>query len=249
MKFLIFIFLIVTQFSKAQIDSAIAIPIVGINFGAQLPAYDMAKRFGPNLNAGGMFMYKTKKNWTFGFECNYLFGKNVKEDVLKQLKVDFGEKAGMGTIDNEGYPADIRITERGLTSNLFVGHIFKFLSANPNSGLMVNIGIGYLQHKINLYDAQQKNAAIKGTLKYGYDRLSNGISTTQFIGYLFLSENRLLNFYFGIEATEGFTKSVRKFNYDTGLPDTKQRLDGLYGLKFGWILPLYKKKPNDFYYN
>ena len=66
---------------------------------------------------------------------------------------------------------------------------------------------------------------------------------------MYLSDNRLLNFYFGIEGYQAFTQSVRKLNYDTGLPDTKKRLDMLYGLRFGWILPLYKKTPNEFYYN
>jgi hypothetical protein len=245
---LLFILLIITKIGYAQIDSAIAVPIVGIHVGGQLPAYDMAQRFGPNLFAGGLFMYKTKSNWLFGLEGSYLFGRNVKEDVLSQLKVDVGNNQ-MAVIDNEGYPADIRVTERGLKGTLFAGRVFKFFSSNPNSGLMVTIGAGYLQHKINLYDAQQKNASIKGNLVYGYDRLSNGLALSQFVGYLFLSENRLLNFYFGVEATQGFTKSVRKLNYDTGLPDTKQRLDGLYGLKFGWVLPLYKKTPNAFYYN
>lgn len=249
MKFLIILLFSISHFCKAQSDSAIAVPIVGISVGGQLPAFDLAKRFGPNLSAGALFMYKTKRNWVFGFETNYMFGKNVKEDVLKQLKVDFGEQQGMGIIDNEGYYADIRITERGLGSSFFAGKVFNFLSANPNSGLMINLGIGYIQHKINLHDGQQKNASINGTLKYGYDRLTNGIALNQFLGYLFLSENRLLNFYFGFEATQAFTKSVRKFNYDTGLPDTQRRLDGLFGLRFGWILPLYKKKPNDFYYN
>jgi len=111
------------------------------------------------------------------------------------------------------------------------------------------VGFGYLQHKINLYDAQQKIAALKGELKYGYDRLSNGLVISQFVGYMILSKNRLLNIYMGIESAQAFTKSVRKFNFDTGLADTKQRLDILTGLKFGWILPLYKKTPNEFYFD
>jgi hypothetical protein len=114
---------------------------------------------------------------------------------------------------------------------------------------MVHVGVGYLQHKVNLYDAQQKIAAIKGDLKHGFDRLTSGVSLSQFIGYLFLSESRFLNFYTGFEFYQAFTKSVRQLNYDTGLTDTKKRLDVITGFKFGWILPLYKKKPNDFYYN
>jgi hypothetical protein len=114
---------------------------------------------------------------------------------------------------------------------------------------MISIGGGYLQHKIKLYDAQQKIAAIKGDLVYGYDRLTSGFSLKQFVGYLFLSENRFVNFYAGIESYQAFTKSVRKFNYDTGLPDTDGRVDLLTGIRLGWILPLYKKKPNEYYTN
>lgn len=238
--FLIFI----AQFLKAQIDSAMAVPMVGIHLGGQLPAGDLAQRFGPDLNMGGSFLYKTKKNWIVGIESNYFFGRNVRIDVLSQMR-----SAAGNVIDNEGYPADLRVTERGLTIHPVFGKVFKFLSSNPNSGLMVTVGTGYMQHKVKLYDAQHKIAQVKDELAYGYDRLTVGFSTSQFIGYLFLSENRLANFYMGICAYQGFTKSVRKINYDTGLPDTKTRLDQLYGIRVGWILPLYKRKPYEYYYN
>ncbi|MBI2720912.1 MAG: hypothetical protein HYX39_01925 [Bacteroidetes bacterium] len=243
MRILLF-FIFCSLLAKSQVDSAVFAPLFSIHVGGQFPGGDLSKRFGPNLNAGGSFMIKTKKNWLFGLESNYMFGRNVKEDVLAQLKSSNGTM-----IDNEGYPADVRVTERGIGVHVTMGRIFKFLSANPNSGLMVTVGGGYLQHKINLFDAQQKIAAINGDLKYGYDRLTNGFSTSQFLGYMFLGENKLLNFYFGIEMYQGFTKSVRKLNYDTGLPDVQPRLDLLYGLRFGWILPLYKKRPNDYYYD
>lgn len=229
---------------KSQTDSAVTVPLVGVNFGGDLPYGDLAKRFGANLRTGGSFMLKTSKNWIFGLEFNYMFGRNVKEDVLSQLTNQDGF-----VIDNEGYPADVRVTERAMSLYLTAGRVFRLASANKNSGLMINIGGGYLQHKINLYDAQRKLAAVKDNLGYGLDRLTDGFSTQQFIGYLFLSENRLLNFYGGFEFYQGFTSSVRKMNYDTGQPDTAKRLDLLAGFRFGWILPLYKKKPNDYYYN
>jgi hypothetical protein len=239
-----FIFLLfLSVYCKSQTDSAITVPLIGIHLGGQIPLADMAERFGPNLNAGGCFSIKTKKNWLFGIESNYFFGRNVKEDVTTQLKNPEGY-----ITDNDGFPADIRITERGLGIHLFGGKVFRIGNVNPNSGLLITIGAGYLQHKINLYDAQQKIAAFKGNLKHGYDRLSAGISFTQFVGYLFLSERRMLNFYFGVEAYEGYTRSLRKLNYDTGLPDTRLRQDILLGLRAGWVLPLYKKRPNEFYY-
>jgi hypothetical protein len=241
---LTFIILLSALTLKAQIDSCIAVSMVGIHLGAQVPGADLAKRFGPNLNAGGVFMHKTKKNWLLGIESNYMYGRNVKEDVLSQLRTSNGT-----IIDNEGFPADLRITERGLGVHAVFGKVLPFLSANPNSGIMLTVGGGYFQTKINLYDAQRKIAAINGELKSGYDRLSNGFSATQFLGYLFLSESRMLNFYFGMEAYQAVTSSVRKMNYDTGMPDTAQRLELLYGLRFGWILPLYERKPSAFYFD
>lgn len=228
---------------RAQIDSAMAVPLVIVNLGGQLPSGDLVNRFGPNFRAGGAFLYKTKKNILFGVESNYLFGRNVKEDVLVQLKTPDGK-----VTDNQGFPADLRVTERGITIHFTVGKVVRLKNSNANSGLLLMIGAGYLQHKINLYDAQQTIAAIKGDLKKGYDRQTAGPSATAFAGYLNLSENMMLNFYAGIEFYAGQTTSRRKFNYDTGLPDTQSRLDMLTGLRVGWILPLYKKKPNDFYY-
>lgn len=217
--------------------------MVGIHLSGQLPQKDLAQRFGPNLSTGASFTWKTKKNILFGVEGSFFFGKNVREDVMASLRTEKGK-----VTDNEGYPADLRLTERGWNFYTNVGYLFSKFGNNPNSGPFFTIGGGYMQHKINLYDANKKVAAIKGDLKKGYDRLSGGPALTQFIGYKYLSNNRLSNFYAGFEFYEGFTKSYRGYNYDTGLEDTKQRLDILVGFRFGWLLPLYKRT-KDFYYN
>ncbi len=243
MKYFQLLLLFLTFSLNAQKDTAIGVPLVGINFGGQLPGGDLSERFGANLRAGGNFLYKTKNNWVFGVDALYLFGKNVRQDVLAQLKT----KEGF-VIDNEGFPADLRVTERGFGAYGVFGKIIPIFNDGPNSGLFVTVGAGYMQHKVNLYDAQQKIAALKGDLKKGYDHLTGGFATSQFIGYLHLSENRILNFYAGFEFYQIYSKSIRKLNYDTGLPDLGKRLDLLTGLRFGWILPLYERKPNDSYY-
>jgi hypothetical protein len=236
------LFLFLSFFSKAQFDSTISAHMISVHFGGDLPYSDLAERFGPNLKAGGSYMYKTNKNWILGLDASYIFGRNVKEDVLANLKTPEGEVIG-----NEGFPADIRVTERGLSVRMTFGRMFKLPGRNPNSGFVFNIGAGYMQHKIALYDAENRVAAIYDKNKYGYDRLSGGLSISQFLGYYYLSENRVANFYFGIEASQNFLKSYRKYNYDTGLMDTQSRLDGLIGLKIAWIIPIYKRKPDDYY--
>ncbi|WP_317896986.1 hypothetical protein [Aurantibacillus circumpalustris] len=236
--------LFISLFAKAQLDSALTVPLLGINFGGQMPSGDLVERFGNNLRVGGSFLIKTKKNWIYGLDGFYMFGKNVKEDVLVQLKNAEGE-----VTDNEGYPGDIRVTERGFGIHAQFGRVFNLFKKLPNSGIMVTVGVGFLQHKINLYDSQRRIAAIFEDRGRGYDHLSGGLSFSQFIGYLHVSENRLLNFYIGFEAYQTLAKSFRKLNYDTGLSDTKQRIDNLSGFRVGWILPLYKKQPKDFYYD
>src|SRR5882724_6188741 len=63
--------------TSAQIDSARFVPLVGVHFSGQLPGGDLVNRYGSNLNAGGNFQIKTKRNWLFGIEGNYFFGDNV----------------------------------------------------------------------------------------------------------------------------------------------------------------------------
>ena len=216
--------------------------MIGIHAGGQLPQFDLAKRFGANISTGASFIWKTKHNVLFTAEGSYFFGRNVKENILSQMQNDNGS-----ITDNEGYPADLRVTERGWNIYGNVGYLFSKLGNNPNSGLFVTVGLGWMQHKIKLYDANQKIAAVNGDLKKGYDRLSGGIGFSQFIGYKYISNNRLANFYAGFEFYEATTQSFRGFNYDTGLPDTQKRFDMLTGIRFGWILPLYKRV-KDFYY-
>lgn len=223
-------------------DSSFRIIMTGVHISGQLPQNNLAERFGPNLSAGVDLIWKTKRNFLFGIEGSYFWSKNVREDVVASMKNSDGF-----ITDNEGYPADLRTTERGWNFYANVGKLFSKLGHNPNSGVYFTVGAGYMQHKVKLYDANQKIAAVKGDLKKGYDRLSGGFALTQFIGYQYLSKNRIANFNFGVEFYEGFTQSYRGFNYDTGLKDTRKRIDVLIGIRFTWILPLYKRA-KDFYY-
>jgi hypothetical protein len=246
-KNFILAFLFLSSFLFSQKDStmpALAAPLIGVHLGGDLPFADLGKRYGPNLNMGFNFMYKTKRNWLFGLDANYGFGRNIKEDVLAQMKNSDGF-----FVDNEGYPADLRISERIITTVLHCGKLLPLGSPNPNSGLLVDAGVGYMQHKIHFVDINKRVAAVNGDIRNGFDLLSNGICLSQFIGYMFLSDNRYLNFYTGVEVYEGITTSVRKWNYATGERDTKTRTDILLGLRIGWILPLYNRTPKNYFYN
>lgn len=241
---LIFFFL-TSAFSqqKSIKDSVYRIPIIGLHLGGQLPSADMAKRFGSNISVGMPFFYKTRGNLVFGFEANYFFGTTIKEQVMSNLLNSDGS-----ITDKNGNPAAFRLNERGWNAYAFFGKVFPKLGHNVNSGLMLWAGAGYLSHKIKIYDVAGTLPQLEGDLVKGYDRLTGGMALSQFLGYLFISKNRMANFYAGFEMHEGFTKGLRGYQYDLMSPDNASRLDVLYGIRFGWLLPLYKKAPKDFYY-
>lgn len=247
-RFLIAQFLLLSACStlfgqKSMRDSVYRLPIIGLHMSGQLPGGDLIRRYGQSLSAGMPFFYKTRKNLVFGIEGNYFFGTKIKETVMSNLiNPD-------GTItDVNGNPATFRLNERGWNVYGYFGKLFNRLGHNKNSGVLAWAGLGYMRHKINIYDVGKTLIQIQGDLVKGYDRLTGGVACTQFVGYLFMSQNRITNFYAGVELQQGFTSGLRGYQFDTMKSDSERRLDILYGIRFGWLLPLYKKAPRDFYY-
>jgi hypothetical protein len=225
-------------------DSCHHFIIVGVDIAGELPAADMAKRFGGNFSAGMPILYKTSKNLIIGVEGNYFFSGNVKENSLENMY-----NSANTITDANGNPASVRVNERGFTLYGVIGTVINKLGKNKNSGLLLYLGGGYMQHQIHIADIGRSLPQIFGDLKKGYDRLTGGFATEQFIGYMFLAKNRLANCYGGFTFQEGFTTGLRGYQYDTMTSDNKRRLDILVGLRIGWMLPLYKKAPKEFYYN
>jgi hypothetical protein len=110
--------------------------------------------------------------------------------------------------------------------------------------------MGLFQHKIRIQDDPQVVvSSLAGDYKKGYDRLTNGLAITEFIGYQHFAKNRLINFYAGIELTQGFTQNRRDYNFDTFERDDAKRFDGLVGFKLGWVLPFYlSDNPDEIFY-
>jgi hypothetical protein len=142
-----------------------------------------------------------------------------------------------------------RESERGYHLSAKVGKIFSIFSPNPNSGFYLTGGAGYLEHKIKIDVVQNNVSQLIGDYKKGYDRLAGGFCLNETIGYVYLSNTRLLNFFAGIEFSQAWTKPLRDVNFDTGDPDPVQkRYDAFTGIKFTWIIPLFKRQPEKYYY-
>lgn len=106
--------------------------------------------------------------------------------------------------------------------------------------LLLQGGAGFLQHKY-LFTAPN-SLQFSNTYARGYDRLSNGLALSQEVGIQNMSLNRKINFNFGLEITEAYTKNRRFYDYATQGTDTKSYLDILIALKISWVLPI---KSND----
>ena len=247
MRIPIILLLILSFTSKAQVnikDSVVNIPILGFNYSMQFPGGDMVKRFGQNSRIGGEFLFKTKSNYIFGIDWNYIFGNKVKEqNMFDSITTNTGDLIG-----RDGFLADLNLFERGFLTSLKFGKMFSVLAPNPNSGIVAIGGVGLLQHKIRIEDVNKALPQLDKDYRKGYDRLSNGLALSGFLGYIYLSNKRMINFYGGFEYVIGFTQSRRSWDFDKMKRDTEKRTDILYGFKLGWILPLYKKAPKEYYY-
>tara|TARA_R110002049_G_scaffold16388_12_gene65370 strand:- start:8787 stop:9557 length:771 start_codon:yes stop_codon:yes gene_type:complete len=239
-------FMFTKQAIKAQVnmDSAMALPFVKINFGIYTPSNDFAERFGTTNAVGGEIGYKTKTNWQFGLKVEGNFGKKIKEPSILQSLTN--ERGDVTTAD--GVITGILEEQRGFNFHFYGGKLFNFNGKNKNSGLLITGGVGFLQHRINLDFRDGDVLQLTKELEKGYDRLSNGISFNQFIGYQYFGKTRLINFFVGIEGIQAITKNRRGYNYDLQQKDNETRFDALYGVKFGWVIPFYKRATKEFYY-
>lgn len=224
-------------------DTTVYAPHLSFHYAYQSAAGDLAERFRNFSNVGASFSIKDRHNFYYGVDFGYMFGSRVTEPGLMQnLYTENGE-----ILDNQGQQSEILVEGRGFSLTLNGGYLFNFVGPNPNSGILVKAGVGLLQHKIRLEHQVNEINQLDGDYVKGYDRMTNGLVLSQFLGYYYMSNSRLANFFIGVEAYQGFTQSRRGFNFDTQERDDEQRNDMLFGAKVGWIIHLRKRQPDDYY--
>lgn len=220
--------------------------LLGVSYGGHLAGGDLKERFGNNLSPALQLDYLTEPgNWIFSLQGSFLFGSEVKTDVLANLRTAEGF-----IIANDRAVADVQLRERGFYLGGSIGKLISLSSANYRSGLRIEIGAGLLQHQIRIQDDPVRTvAALTGDYRKGYDRLTNGPALREFIGYQLLSRNRRTNLFIGLELIQGFTQSRRDFDFLLQEKDTAKRMDSLAGLRIGLILPFYVgQNPDEIYY-
>ena len=66
-----------------------------------------------------------------------------------------------------------------------------------------------------------------------------------------MANQRALNFYAGLYSQQGYTYNQREIFFDQ--PNTEVSKDIMfdlqYGIKVGWVIPIYKRLPKEYYFN
>lgn len=224
-------------------DSSFGFTFLGMNFGVYMPGGDLADRFGNSTMIGFDVIRKSKTNFLYGLSGGFIFGNTVHEPgLMSQITTTDGYVIGA-----DGLYADIRVYQRGYQISAAFGKIFPIGKMNPNSGIMLMAGPGFLQHKIRIEPIGNTAPQLETDYRKGYDRLSNGFELREFIGIVSFGNRKLVNFYGGIELIQAFTENRRSHNFDDPKLNGEKRTDLMYGIKVGWIIPFYKKKPKEYY--
>ncbi len=219
--------------------------LIGANYDINKPVGDLSKRFGSVSRLGASLQYRLPSNWQFGIQGNFVFSSDVIEDsLLSNIK----DVSGF-YLDNSGQRVGMEIAGRGYQIGLTAGKMFPFSKERPNSGILVQLAGGFIQHKVFYYNQQDNFAQLRGDYKKGYDRLTNGLYAEPYIGYQhFSNSSRLFNFHIGVVALMSVTQGRRDWQFDVQRPDKDSRFDAMFGIRAGWYIPVYKRLSEDVYY-
>lgn len=233
-----------------------------VTYAAQFPGLDTRTDYGFTNTIGGSVIYKTRSNWLFTANGNFIFGNQLKGDRIANL----GE--GITTYEGEvigggGLKSSLALYQRGLHFQAEVGKLFA-MQPNPNSGVFVQAGIGYLRSRLRIdyqIEAQNPPYPLMDDYQYGYDRMRGGLALHGEAGYLIMSDSRIYNFSVSLEVTYARTKHLRDYDFrvfedengnfkPVGYTDKSKRFnDFYYGIRLSWMIPTYQRQPDEFYYN
>jgi hypothetical protein len=234
---------------KSMRDSVISFPSISVVYGGAIPGGDYADRFGYTNTIGAGVGFKFNNGTYLESSVRGITGNEVREEIASNITDLIGTE-GQGftpmALGTDGRYYQVRFWQRGLVIPVTFGYVFPSRRPNPNSGFYVEAGAQFIRHKVRVEVVGNAVPALQDEYKKGYDRLSMGMGIVEGIGYRLHSSNSLLNFIVGVECSQNFTRGMRSYQYDTGLPGTAKRLDLLFGFKAAWIFPIYQSAPDDY---
>ena len=212
--------------------------LLEFRYGLHFPFADMKDRFGVNSTLGAGFEKVIGNKFFAGIDGSFYYGSRVNEDVLEGLRSFDGNIIGIG-----GFPGDVSLRERGYYVGLNAGKIFG--KSESLTGIRLQVGGGFLQHKIRVQDNLNSIIALDGDKVKGYDRLTNGPAIHLAIGYQYQNPKNNLHFNIMGDLFTAFTKSRRSFDNLTGGYLSGNRTDILAGITLAYIVSISREKEAD----
>ncbi len=229
-------------------DTAISTPFFTASAGWTFPTGEMGKRYYSFMNINTNLGWKSETNWIHYCEFGFQFGSDnvkIKNDILSEMLVDVSDPFVIGM---DGTNAGVVAYNRNLSLSVFGGKVFPLWFSNPNSGLMITLGAGFLQHQIIYQPTLTEAPQIQEDYALGYDRQMRGAMISGFLGYIHMSKKNFANFYLGVQMDNAWTKMTRVYQFDLRGGDNKLYYDGMFTLKIGWMFPFYGRDADKIYY-
>ena len=225
-------------------ETAVFIPYLTVSYGMYSPGGDLADRFGLANYIGLTFTIKTAKNMTYGINGGMYFGNDVKnkENLLQEMRTNNGD-----ILDDNVKLSEVHFLERGFQVTGQVGKVFHIGKTNPNSGIYLNLGLGYNSNWIRIENQENNIPQLTKETKKYYDQRVAGILLTEYIGYRYFSNKGLANFTAGLEFMQGFNSDFRTYNIDEKAEISNSYLDLYFGFRIGWSI-LFRKTMSEAYY-
>ena len=228
--------------AQAQENTKDPIIFLAPHYNFHIPSWDLAKQYGMFSSIGLEVLRINSSNLVYGIGVDFIAGGTIKDtNLLSHLEDERGY-----IITEDGEVAEILLYQRGYNLQLKGGY-FKPLSS-PSSGLLALGGIGFTQYKTKIDVRDDNVPALNIEHIKMYDHLTNGLSSSGFLGYLHISEKNRFHFYAGIELHRAFTYNRRSYNYSSNGAEKQLRNDFSTSLKIGWIIPISKRSTTQYYY-
>jgi hypothetical protein len=211
------------------------------HYAYHTPGGDLKDRFDPFAAIGLGVDRKFKNNFVLGVDYDWFFGNSVKQTgIFSEITGNSGQ-----IIDQNGDFSIIRLNMKGHLATLNAGYLLNLPNDEPNSGILFSAGVGGMLHRIDILASQVTIPQINDDYEAGYDKLTYGLATKQYIGYQYLVNKNRYHFKAGVEFNQGFTQGRRTWDYNANKSGLDKRFDSSIALKFGIIVPVYTKDAQD----
>jgi hypothetical protein len=202
---------------------------------------DLKNRFQNFASIGLGVDYKFKNNIILALDYDWFFGDNVKDLGIFS---NIGGPSGT-IIDQNGDFAVIQLNMKGNYATGNIGYLINLPKHEPNTGLLLSVGAGIMQHRIDIVSSQVTIPQVNNGYEEGYDHLPYGLSTKQYVGYQYLTEKNKYHFRVGVEFNQGFTQGRRTWDYNANKSGLQKRFDSTIAFKIGLVVPVFTKKSED----